>query len=211
MKKMLVLQIGVLVVISGSLGGLFMFTDAYNEVQSRIVTVLCLSCIKLQPNTVQEFTFTTANNASHPGFVLENLSKGPVFIEFSEDVCEACDTMHPTIEQLFNVSFEKTQMFYQTVQFNNANVTFIFISIDHTIPEMRAAQFIYDKDHINGLPMFSVVTLGYDNGFVKPYYTTVYGTLKLDTNNERINFLTEIIHDGIEIYNENQHGYHQDK
>lgn len=207
---MLVLQLGVLLVLAGLLTGMFVFTDVYNEVRERIVRVLCLSCIKLQPYTIREFTFTTANNASHPDFVLENLTKGPVFLEYSEDACPACDTMHPVIEQLFNVSYEKDQMFSQTVTFQNQNITFIYINIDHTTSEMRSSQFIYDKDHISGLPMFSVVTLGNDNGIVKPYYTSVYGTLNLNTNNERIQLFTEIIQNSITIYQENVNGFHQD-
>ena len=51
MKKMIALQITLLILFSGTLGGLITGTDVYNDVQRKIVTELCLSCIKLKPNT----------------------------------------------------------------------------------------------------------------------------------------------------------------
>ena len=187
------IQIIALIVVSLLLVGMWIGTDVYADVKSTIVEVLCLSCIKLQPKTNAAFTFNTVGNVPHPNFVLDELEKGPVFLEFSQDVCEACDTMHPTIEQLFNVSYEKEDMFSQTVHFNHANVTFIYINIDHTTQEKRAAQHIYDKDNITGLPMFTLITLGYDHGIIKPYYTSLYGILNLPTPEKRLTFLTETI------------------
>jgi len=49
--------------------------------------------------------------------------------------------------------------------------------------------------------------LGYDKGIIKPYYTTVYGTLGLDNDMDRIEFLTELIRESIDIYNQNSEGY----
>ena len=60
MNKMLVLQISVLMIVSGSLGGMLVFTDVYEEVHSGIVSVLCLSCLKLEPKSKTDFTFETA-------------------------------------------------------------------------------------------------------------------------------------------------------
>ncbi len=48
---MIVLQISALIIVSGSLGGMLVFTDVYEEVHSGIVSVLCLSCLKLEPKT----------------------------------------------------------------------------------------------------------------------------------------------------------------
>ena len=205
---MLAVQIGVLLLIAGSLGGMFAFTDVYHEIQKNIVTVLCLSCIKLQPITEREFIFNTTNNVPHPDFVLKNLTKGPVFIEYSEDVCAACDTMHPVIEQLFNVHFEKQDMAVQTIQFHQSNITFIYINIDHTTKEMRNTLPIYDKDKIGGLPMFAIITLGNDTGSIKPYYTTLYGTLNLPTNEQRISFLTDVVQESIDFYHQYEEGFY---
>ena len=207
MKKLFVLQISAFVLISGALGGMLVYTDVYDEVQSRIVEVLCLSCIKLDPKTHLDFTFETANGQPHSDFVLDNLTKGPVFLAFREDVCAACDIMEPIIQEIFSVEYEKEDAVYKTVPFDNADVTFIHINIDHVSKEKRDSLFIYDKDHIKGVPMFTIITLGYDPDFIKPYYTTAYGTLGLDEDGDRKELLTNIILDAIELYNENRPGF----
>ena len=104
MKKMTVIQISILILLAGSLGGMFVFTNVYDDVESGIVRVLCLSCIKLEPKTNIEFTFNTVDNEPHPSFILENLTKGPVFLHYSEDACQGCDVMYPVIKDLFDVS-----------------------------------------------------------------------------------------------------------
>jgi len=77
MKKMIVIQISALLLISGGLGGMFLFTDVYEEVQSNIVLVLCLSCMKLEVNTIKEYTFETANDAPRPDGVVDTVTTGP--------------------------------------------------------------------------------------------------------------------------------------
>jgi hypothetical protein len=196
-------------VVSGMLGGLFLTADVYEETRSRIVEVLCLSCIKLEPRTIREFTFNTVDNASHPYFVTENLTKGPVFLQYSEDVCAGCEVMFPIIKQLFNVEFEKQEMFSGTVIFEHQNITYIYINFDHTLDVYENSYPIYDKDDIGGLPMFTVVTLGYDHGTVRPYYTTLYGTLNVPTDADKTALLTEVLHESIILYNDNKAGYHQ--
>lgn len=206
-QMMFVIFISLLLIFSGGLGGMLVYTDVYDEVQSRIVEVLCLSCIKLDPKTHLDFAFETANGQPHSDFVLDSLTKGPVFLAFREDVCMACDIMEPIIQEIFSVEYEKEDAVYKIVPFDNANVTFIHINIDHTVKEKRDSLFIYDKDHIKGVPMFTIITLGYDRGFIKPYYTTAYGTLGLDKDEDRKELLTNIILDGIELYNENRPGF----
>ena len=210
MKKLLAVQISALLLISGALGGMLFFTDVYDEVQSRIVSILCLSCIKLDPKTQLDFTFETATGQLHSDFILDNLTKGPVFLVFREDVCAACDIMEPIVQEIFSAEYEKEDAFYKTVLFDNTNVTFIHINIDHATKDKRDSLFIYDKDHIGGVPMFTVITLGYDRGFIKPYYTTAYGTLNLDENEDRKALLTTVILDGINLYNQNHAGYKTD-
>ena len=204
---MLVLQISALIIISGSLGGMLVFTDVYDEVHSGIVTVLCLSCLKLQPKTKIDFTFETAYGEPHPDFVLENLTNGIVFLHYSEDACPGCDIMYPVIQNLFNITFEKEDMVYKIIDFEGLDIAYFYINIDHTSEEMKNYFPIYDKDHISGLPMFAIITLGYDKGIIRPYYTTVYGTLGLDNDIDRIEFLTELIRESIDIYNQNSEGY----
>ena len=210
MKKMLAVQITALLLVSGFLAGMFVATDVYTEVQSRIVLVLCLSCIKLQPKTVSDFTFETVDNVSHPHFIIENLSKGPIFIDYSEDVCAACEQMYPIVAQLFNVSYGKQEMFHKLVRFENSNVTVIYINIDHTTKEQQDSRPIYDKDHVGGLPQFTIITFGYDHGIVKPYYTSVYGLLDVTfTNEQRYDFLKNIMEESVEMYGQNVAGFHQ--
>ena len=210
MRKFFALQVCALVVVSGALGGIFAFTPVYDEVRSGIVLVLCLSCLKLEPKAVTDFTFETVDNQPHPEFVLENLSHGPVFLHYSGDACAGCDVMYPVILDLFFINFGKQDMFHTLVTFENSTVAYIYVNIHHTIDELRIAQPIYDKDHIGGIPMFTIVTLGYDNGIVKPIYTTLYGTLTTygcDTDLQRLVFLQQLIRESIDMYNENEAGY----
>ena len=207
MSRILTVQVCLMVLTSGMLGGLLFYTNVYNDVKSRIVSVLCLGCLKLDPKTRLDFTFNTANNADHPPFVLENLTMGPVFLHYRDDVCSACDEMEPVIKEIFGVTYSIGEQFYKTLRFNEANVTFIHINLDHTDQEERSSFEVYDKDHMNGVPMFTVVTIGYDHGFVKPCYTTAYGTLGKNRNEDRKEILTQIVKDGISIYMQNAEGY----
>lgn len=210
MKKFFALQVCGLLLVSGALGGMFVFTPVYNEVRSGIVLVLCLSCLKLEPKTNADFTFETADNQSHANFVLENLSHGPVFLHYSGDSCAGCDIMYPVVKELFSIDFGKQDMFASIVSFENSSVAYIYVNIHHTIDELRNAQIIYDKDHVGGIPMFTIVTLGYDNGDVKPKYTTLYGTLATsgcETDAQRLVFLQQLMRQSIDMYNENEAGY----
>ncbi|VVB60126.1 Uncharacterised protein [uncultured archaeon] len=211
MKKFVVLQVCMLVLVSSLLGGMFAFTPVYNEVRSGIVLVLCLSCLKLEPKTAVTFTFDTTNNQPHPGFVLENLSHGPVFLHYSGNSCAGCDTMYPVIKDLFSINFGKQDMFHALVTFNNFTVAYIYVNVDSTIDELRDAQSIYDQTQFGSIPMFTIVTLGYDNGKVKPKYTTIYGTLTAfgcNTDAQRLVFLQQLVQESIQMYQENEAGYH---
>jgi len=207
MKKMLVLQISALIIVSGSLGGMLVFTDVYEKVHSGIVSVLCLSCLKLDPKTKTDFTFETADGEPHPDFVLENLTKGVVFLHYSEDACPGCDIMRPILQELFNITFGKEDTVYEIIGFEDLDVAYFYTNIDHTSEGMKKSVPIYDKDHIGGLPMFAIITLGYDKGIIRPYYTTIYGTLGLYNDEDRFTFLTELIQESIDIYNQNSEGY----
>ena len=114
--------------------------------------------------------------------------------------------MHPIIEEFFNIKFNKEDMVNEMVSFDDMPVVYYYINIDHTTDELYDTFALYDKDGIKGLPMFTIITLGYDNGIVRPYYTSMYGTLK-DTDEERIEFLTLLMKESMEIYHQNVHGY----
>jgi hypothetical protein len=58
--------------------------------------------------------------------------------------------------------------------------------------------------------MFTIVTLGYDNGDVKPRYTSLYGTLATYgcvTDAQRLAFLQQLLRESIEMYEQNEAGY----
>ncbi len=195
--------------ISAGLGAMFFLTDIYNEIKTSIVDIICLSCLKLNPKTSMEFTFETANGQTHPDFVLENLTKGPVFLHYSEDDCAACDIMFPVIKQFFNIEFPKAISYHTITMFRNQTVPYVYIYLDDkSTPSQWLDSFkIYDKDHIQGLPMFTVVTLGYEHsGDIKPYYTTLYSAFK-DNDQQRIQLLTELMDEAFELYNENKIGF----
>lgn len=207
MKKMFVVQICALIIVSGSLGLMLVQTDIYDRVQSGIVEVLCLSCLKLEPITDTDFIFETANGKPHPDFVIENLTKGVLFLHYSEDACAGCDIMYPIIKDLFNIEFGKEDLVYNITNFDDNKIVYYYANLDHTNDNMKNSFPIYDKDDIKGLPMFSIVTLGYDKGIIKPYYTTLYGTLNLDNDADRLDYLKDLLNQSIVIYSQNSEGY----
>jgi hypothetical protein len=208
MKKRTMLQISASLIVALSVIGMITMANAYEETKARIVEVLCLSCIKLEPKTIQEFTFVTQDNTPHPYYVTENLTKGPVFLHYSEDVCAGCEVMFPIVKQLFNIEFEKQDMLSDTILYDDTNITYIYINLDHTIDAYENSFPLYDKDDIGGLPMFTIVTLGYDHGTIRPYYTTLYGTLNVPTDADRTSLLQEILTESIEMYQQNKAGFH---
>ena len=208
MKKMMAVQVSLLIVVSGALGGMYVFTDVYDDVQNSIVSLICLSCIKLSPVSSSNFTFETANDKPHPSFVLDNLTKGPVFLAYRTDVCDYCDYMEPLLMDIFDLEFEKQDVFYETVNFNGSNVTFIHINKDHSSLELRDSHDIYDINGDRAVPMYTTITFGYDRGIIKPYYNTTYGVIDIDySDEERIEVLTNLILSCIDLYDEFHIGY----
>jgi hypothetical protein len=207
MQKRIVAQIIIIGILMGSLGNMLVTTDVYDDILERIVTVICLSCVKLEPRTRLDFTFDTATGDPHPQFVLENLSKGPVFLHYRTDVCAACDDMEPVLSDVFNVSYDIKEEFFKTIIFGDTIVTFIHINLDHTSQKKRDSFHIYDKDNINGVPMFTIVTLGYHPSYVKPYYATGYGFLGQDNPDDAGLVLEDMIDDASATYHQNRDGY----
>ena len=207
------ISISMILVFSIFLTGMFVYTDGYEDIQGSIVEVLCLSCLKLDPvlPTQLSYSFETANNEPHPDFVLNNLTSGIVFLHYSKDACSGCDIILPTIQELFSVEYGKEDMFQQQRTFGENTVHYYYINTDHTTDEKEQSFQIYDKDYVEGLPMVTIVTLYYDHGTIKPYYTSIYGTFgaKYDTHQKRYDYLTNIISESIGLWEENIAGYEQ--
>jgi len=207
MQKKLIIQVALVAIIAFSLGELVFYYDAYDDIQDTIVSTLCLSCIKLDPVARLEFVFETANGEDHSEFVLENLTKGPIFIEYRSDVCKACDDMAPIVKDIFGLSFEKSETLYESIIYNGTNVHFYHINLDHASKMQMDSFSKYDKDNRKGVPMFVIITVKYDRGIIKPCYTTAYGTLGIETELGRRNLLTNMIDDAIKLYEQNHEGY----
>jgi len=210
-KEFVAVQVVVLVVFSAALGGMIVFSGVYDEVYSNIVSVTCLSCIKLQPATNIKFSFDTNNGKAHPDFVIENLSNGPVFLAYRTIVCDFCDEMDPVLEEIFEVNYTvEDPLVVKTKEFNGTSVTFIHINKDLVSDDLKNTQAIYaNKGQETLVPMFTVITVNYNRGKgkVTPYYGTAYGTLKKDTYEDRKAEVTKMIDDGIRLYNEFSAGY----
>lgn len=204
---MFVVKIALVALITIGVGDIIFEYGAYNDIHSTIVSTLCLSCIKLDPVSRLDFVFETGTGEEHPDFVLENLTKGPLFIEFRSDVCKACDDMAPIIKDIFGLKFEKEDTFYKPINYSEAVVNFYHINLDHASDIQKSSFSIYDKDQRKGVPMFVVITVKYDRGIIKPCYTSAYGTLGLDTDEERKQMVINLIDDGLKLYEQNHEGY----
>lgn len=204
-KKLLTVQVVLFVAVAGVFTGLAIPQGMYEQVQSTIVNVLCLSCIKLNPVTSLNFTFGTADGQAHPDFVTENLSSGVVFLAYREDVCAACDVMEPFVQELFEVHFEKEDTVITSSTFNGVNVTLIHISFDHSPQYLVDSYHVYDNAHIGGVPMFTVISYGYNRGFIEPKYATGYGTLNAEIAEEQKQAVETMILDGVRLYHQNHH------
>jgi thiol-disulfide isomerase/thioredoxin len=206
MKKIFAMKIVIMVVITIGIGEM-VYNGNYDDIHGTIVSTLCLSCIKLDPVSRLEFVFETSTGEEHPEFILENLTKGIIFIEYRSDVCKACDDMAPIIKEIFHLSFEKEDTLYKYVNYSGSNVNFYHINLDHATKVQADSFSMYDKDQRMGVPMFVVITVKYDRGIIKPCFTAAYGTLGLDTDEERKEFILDMLNDGLSLYEQNSKGY----
>jgi hypothetical protein len=212
MKRIQILQIIMLFVFVISFFSILLTTDVYDEVQRKIVEELCLSCVKLKPNTIKEYRFETANKASHPDFILENLSKGPVILDYRITFCPGCNILEESIlSKVFNYTFrdpltypDDPDLLYVEKEFGNTTVTFIHIHTgDETSKDVPIdgisdkSRNVYDIVGDEGNPMLVFITYGYNHGFIEPYYCTLYG---IETEEE----LLGLIYESINLYNEHK-------
>ena len=215
MKIMQILQIIIIFAFVVSFFNILFTTDVYDEVQRKIVEELCLSCIKLKPNTIKEYRFETANGAPHPEFILENLSKGPIILDYRITFCPGCEDLENNIlSKVFNTSFpnplqddEETEipdLLYIETEFKNTNVTFIHFNTDDEdsldVPPdgiYAKSRNVYDVVGDQGNPMVVFITYGYNHGFIEPFYCTVYD---IESEKELLN----LIYESVDLYNEHK-------
>lgn len=213
MKKIIIVQMIVFLVISSSLGGMLFFTDIYEDIQSKIVETICLSCAKLDTNLPVEFTFDTANGQPHPDFVVDTLkTKGPILIEYGEKACASCEDMiNNIIKPYFNLQFDETISFETDVNAHNLSFKYIYIYIDDpSTPQERIDAYdVYDTEHIKAFPMFTIITIEYDHsGQIKPFFVSLYGKFEPNDNYAKmIETFTELIVFSMEMWDRNIPGY----
>jgi hypothetical protein len=200
MNKLFVFQVSMFLIFSGASVSLLVYTDLYSDIKSTIVDTVCLSCIKMDPAVKFEFTFKTADNRPHPEFILDNLSKGPIFLAFRANVCTACEIMDPIVKKLFDVNFGLSEMFYKRLKFDDSNISFFHINKDDPYEIETEAYYTYIRDGKDAVPMFVIVTLGDNSGNIEPYYMTEYGTLGKNNDQEREYVLRTILEKGIKLY-----------
>lgn len=210
MEKNVTLKSIAIIIVIFSLLTLSFYTNVYQEVKSSIVSTLCLSCIKLEPKTTLNFTFKTADEKQHPKFILENLTTGPIFLEYRLDVCSACDALEPVVKEIFKLNYTKEKEdIREEVDFNGTKVVFFHINLDHT-PQYKKESFdTYDIRDVNGVPMITIITLNLDRTSltVKPYFFTGYGFLGKSKAEETKPIILKLIREAITLYNSNKAGY----
>jgi len=117
--------------------------------------------------------------------------------------------MFPSVLEFLQVQPEKDKSYYKLTTFEDQSIPYYYIYLDDeaTSEDWLRSFEIYDKDHIHGLPMFSVVTINYaHSGIIEPYYTTLYGAFK-DNIEQRVEFFGELMQEALVLYNENIPGF----
>ena len=201
------LAAGIFIVSLISLSYIFASTPVYSDVKDKIVSVLCLSCIKMDPKTVLEFRFETVDGKDFPEFILENLSKGPVFLHFRIDVCPGCDEMDPVIKKIFDVDDVEKPFLVKTKNFSGVGVTLVHINLDHVDSTFKDVYESFNILKDEAVPMYTIVTLGYDRGVVKPCYATGYSFLGKNSPVEAKKVLIEMIKNAVDLYERNRGGF----
>jgi hypothetical protein len=209
-KAFVAVQVVSLIVCAGALGGMFAFTDVYDEAYSRIVAVICLSCIKLDRVYSKDYEVFTANNNDqyHPEHILDDLETGVVFLTFRTVVCDYCDFMEPLVMEIFDIEFGMEDCYSEVVDFHENKVVFYHVNNDYATGDLKELQSYYDRDGYKGVPMFTIITLDYLHGITSPYYLTFYGVLDPKyTDEERIEEITKNVLEAIELWKESIAGY----
>ena len=181
MRKFFAIQVALIVLFSCLLSYVVSTTDVYDRVKTGIVSVICLSCIKMKPAFEIKFFFRTANLENYPSFILENLSNGIIFLHFRVDSCKSCDHLDEVISDIFKCNLKEVHYFVTTSKLYGVNVTLFHINLDHVSKDKKSLYNLFNvMGSKGGVPMISIVTLGRKNGSVAPCYATLYGYQKKD-------------------------------
>ncbi|KAA0008085.1 MAG: hypothetical protein FE037_03900 [Thermoplasmata archaeon] len=207
MKREVFVAFAILIISLSALSYILISTPVYNDVKDKIVSVLCLSCIKMEPRTVLKFRFETVNGGAFPDLILENLTESVIFLHFRIDVCPACNEMDPIVRDMFGLESIDEPYIVASKNFSGVEVKLIHINLDHADSELKKLYKLFDVAGENGVPMFTVVTLGYDRGIVKPCYATGYGFLGKSSPSAAGKVIMKMINDAVELYKRNREGY----
>ena len=157
-----------------------------------------------------DFTFLTVDSEPHPEFITNSLKNGVVLLHYSEDACYIADIMEEFIWDFFDLMQDsdfinsiESGNYNGLVKFEDSNIEYFYINLDNTFDEYEESYDIYDIKDVKGIPMFTIITLGYYQSEIKPYLLTLYGNLGYNDENERSNYLKDILREAINIYNEN--------
>jgi thiol-disulfide isomerase/thioredoxin len=162
--------------------------------------------ISVKPVPVLDFTFDTANAGPHPPFILENLTNGPLLLEYRTKNCPFCDALEPTLQDVLGTPIEN-DTFVTRINISNSMLTFIRIIQENATGELNTSFSTYDLAHIGGYPMLVFLTLGNHNGTIEPCYATAYGALSLNNDLARKTFLRNMVMTLVHLYTLNHANY----
>ena len=189
------------------LSSILLCTDVYLKVRDRTVSVLCLSCIKMEPRSIVEFRFQTINREGIDHLILENLSRGPVFLHFRTDACPACDEMDPIVGDIFDVEDMDKPFLSKVKRFDDVDVKLIHINLDHVDSNFMKIYRSFDVSEKGVVPMYVIVTIGRDGEEIKPCFATLYGYLGKSNPKEAKKVLIDVIKTAVNLYKMNGSGY----
>lgn len=147
----------------------------------------CLGCLGLYPNIELEFRFETVDDLEHPEFVLDQLTEGPVFIEFTQndENCPPCARMRPKVKELEEEYSDEIAFFI--ININENEKAMFFNNDEHVEPvsdsEEEEYYQVYDIEKIAGglvaTPTYIIVTINEDeDGNIRPSFAVGYGEYK---------------------------------
>ena len=208
MKKMVAIQVALLVVFAGGFFGMLATTDIYEEIHDNIVSVLCLSCLKLDSKTSFSYIETTANGEDIPAFLLTNLTTGPIFLHYSQDVCHGCEIMLPVVQEFLDLSYEKQDTISTKLTIKGQELTYYYINNDHA-PDALATTFaLFDTTGIGARPMFVLLTLDINaDGDTIVTYASQSGVLGEDDYESQYAYTQTIVEEAISMWQSASEGY----
>ncbi len=211
MKKMFALQLAVILVFSGGFLGMLAATDVYEEIHDNIVNVLCLSCLKLNSKTELSYTNQTATGGDYPVFLTENLSKGPILLHYSQDVCHGCEIMLPVLQNITNLDYAKKDTIATEISFDGGVYTYYYINNDHAPELLKDTYEVFDVAGIGARPMFVLLT--YDCQGVdcqtEIVYSSQIGVLGGDSYQEQYAYVETMMEEALDMWESHHEDYQE--